>query len=143
MDTSAQLEPLFRKPYILGGKAIVTVVNPDSGNRFTYRIKSKDVGTAEAPRTIYFVGVLTGPDNTEDYSYLGTIFEGDRFVHGKKSRITPDAPSAKAFAWVWDHIDSDRFEIWHSGSCSKCNRLLSVDASIKRGMGPKCAGLRS
>lgn len=140
MSHPAQLEPIFRKPYILGGRATVTVVNPESGNRFTYRVAAKDVGSADAPRTLHFVSVLTGPENTSDYQFLGTIFEGDRFVHGKKSRITPEAPSARAFTWVWNHLESDRFEIWHEGKCSRCSRALTDPESIERGLGPVCAG---
>jgi hypothetical protein len=137
---SAELSPLFRKPYLLSGKATVTVVNTSSGNRFTYHLTSKDVGTEEAPRSLYFVSVLTGSDNTEDYSYLGTIFDGDRFVHGTKSRISPDAPSAVAFAWVWGHLDSDRYEMFHIGKCGRCGRALTTPESIQRGLGPICAG---
>jgi len=139
MSHPAQLEPIFRKPYILGGRATVTVVNPESGNRYTYRVTSKDVGSADEPRTLYFVSVLTGPENERDYQFLGTIFDSEKFVHGRKSRIGADAPSARAFTWVWEHLDDDRFEIWHEGKCSRCSRTLTDPESIERGLGPKCA----
>lgn len=139
MSHPAQLEPIFRKPYILGGKAIVTVVSKKSGERFTFRVNEKDVGSAEEPRSLFFVSVLTGPENTRDYQFLGTIFDRESFRHGQKSRIGADAPSARAFAWVWSHLDSDRFEVWHEGRCSRCSRTLTDPDSIERGLGSKCA----
>ena len=143
MTTEAILEPIFRKPYLLGGKATATLVSGATGARFTYRICGKDVGSEDQPRTIFFVSVLTGSDNQEDYSYLGTIFEGgsgkpDRFVHGKKSRISADAPSALAFAWLWRNLDSDKAELWHAGACSRCGRQLTDPESIAAGLGPIC-----
>jgi len=102
--SAALLAPLWRKPYILGGNAKITLVSTKSGCRFTFRIRAKEV---EPGRTLHFVSVLTGPENTTDYSFLGTIFDGDKFVHGKKSKITADAPSAKAFSWLWRNLASE------------------------------------
>jgi hypothetical protein len=128
---------LFRKPYILGGDSKVTFVSKASGNRFTYRVKRKDL---EDKRFLHFVSVLQGPDNQDDYAFLGTIFGGEQYRHGGKSKVSPDAPSAKAFAWSWDHLDSDDIEVWHSGKCSRCHRELTDPESIARGLGPVCAG---
>lgn len=133
---SAQIEPLFRKAYMLGGNAKVTLVSKFSGNRFTYQIKQKDLDDG---RFLHFVSVLNGPDNTRDYVFLGTIFGGQFYRHSQKSRITHDAPSARAFAWSWDHLDSPEIEVWHSGKCSRCSRDLTDPESIARGLGPVCA----
>lgn len=138
---SAILEPLFRKPYMLAGQAIVTVVSQATGTRYTYRITAKK-NVKEGDDTVHFVSLLNGPENTRDYRYLGTIFAGKRYCHGKKSEISPDAPSAKAFAWLWEHLDTDKAEIWHSGKCGRCGRLLTDPASIARGLGEKCARAR-
>jgi hypothetical protein len=135
------LEPLFRKPYMLAGNAIVTVVSQATGTRFTYRIAAKK-NVKEGDDTVHFVSLLNGPENTRDYTFLGTIFAGKRYHHGKKSPIGEDAPSARAFAWLWRNLDSDECELWHSGKCGRCGRLLTDPASIERGLGPKCAGAR-
>lgn len=58
--------------FLLAGKAIFTVVSKKSGNRFTYKVKKYDNGD------LWFVSVLTGPDNYSSYSYLGTIFPINR-----------------------------------------------------------------
>lgn len=135
MTTEALLEPIFRKPYILGGKATITLVSGATGARFTYRIDCKE----DEGRTLYFVKVLNGPNNQDDYQFLGTIFEGDRFRHGTRSRIQRDAPSAQAFAWLWRNLDSDKCELWHAGACSRCGRKLTTPESISQGLGPVCA----
>ncbi len=137
MTSEALLEPIFRKPYILGGKATITLVSGATGARFTYRIHSKE--DAVGDRTPHFVSVLTGSNNQNDYRFLGTIFEGDTFRHGKRSRVTREAPSALAFAWLWRNLDSDKCELWHAGACSRCGRQLTTPESIAQGLGPVCA----
>jgi hypothetical protein len=136
MDSRAPLEPKYRRAYITGGDAVFTLVNPRSGARFTYRVRTKE---RDDGKVLYFVQVLVGPNNTEDYRFLGTIFPEGRYVHGKKSPISPDAPSAKAFAWLWDHMENPVVEVWHEGKCSRCHRALTDPESIQRGLGPICA----
>lgn len=129
---SAQLEPAFRKDFLLAGRAKVTLVSKKTGTRFTYKVtKSRD--------NLHFVAVLVGPDNQGDYRYMGSIFDETRFRSTKGSKVGPDAPSFRAFAWAWEHLDSDHFELWHSGSCSRCGRELTNPESIQRGLGPTCA----
>ena len=65
-----QLENNDIKTFIFAGKAIFTITNTNTGNRFTYRVrKAKD-------NDIYFVSVLTGSDNTSSYSFIGYIKKG-------------------------------------------------------------------
>lgn len=85
------------RAYILAGAARVTFVSKKTGVRFTYRVAVKD-------ETVAFVGLLSGPDNNQDFAYLGTVFQGSVFKHGKKSRISADAPSSKAFGWAFDKL---------------------------------------
>jgi len=138
IESVAQLTPLFRKAYLLGGNAIFTIVSKVSSCRFTYKVRAKDV---EKDRRLYFVNVLTGPENTNDYRFIGTIFPDGTFKHGSRSTISADAKSVKAFNWLWTHLDDEeRIEVWHSGRCSRCRRLLTDPQSIERGIGPVCAG---
>jgi hypothetical protein len=61
--------------FLLGGNATFTA-SSSKGGRFTYRVrlaKPRD-GETNPPRR-WFVAVLTGPDNSSDYTYLGTIVE--------------------------------------------------------------------
>jgi len=110
--------------FALAGNAIFTMVRPqrivinggeesiDPEKRFTYRIRrAKDDAENPNPRRPWFVSVLTGPCNGEDYQYLGTIFPARYadepavvYQHGRKSRIGEDAPSAKGIAWFVRHL---------------------------------------
>lgn len=136
---SGQLAPEYRKNYILGGNATVTLVSRRTGDRFTYRVRRAPPRSGQTEEQLpYFVSVLTGPDNTRDYSYLGTIFPDGNFRLTKGSKISANAPSAKAWDWTWHNLDTDRVEVWHEGICSRCGRPLTDPASVAAGLGPTC-----
>jgi hypothetical protein len=134
--------------FMLGGNATVTLVSVKTGNRYTYKLKAGINPDDE----IFFVSLLGGPDNEADFRYLGRIAK-DHFWPGRKTPrpgdIGPDAPSSKAFAWAWNALQRmygdepipGQLEIWHEGRCGRCNRKLTVPASIKSGFGPECLKL--
>jgi uncharacterized protein DUF6011 len=120
--------------FVLAGNAIFTLSNPETGGRFTYRVRASEDGR------VHFVSVLTGTDNENSYRYLGVIRRG-AFEHGRKSTIGASAPSARAFAWFWAHrADPSPAVVLHSGRCGRCNRTLTVPQSLETGLGPECAG---
>ena len=123
--------------FALAGDATFTVVSKKTGTRFTYRVSQKD------DTTPHFVALLNGPDNTSSYCFLGSIFNGEKYFHGRKSRVTPEAPSAKAFQWVWAHRNdptlNEKVDIHHEGKCCCCGRKLTTPASCESGIGPICA----
>lgn len=129
--------------FLFAGKARFTLVSTKTGTRYTYRVTK-----AENDEGPWFVSVLTGSDNEFDYSYMACIFPDNRgrLVHTRKSRITSDAPSAKALAWYLHHLatgsDSiEAVEFHHAGACGRCGRTLTDPESIETGLGPVCAGL--
>lgn len=132
------------RQFILAGRATFTVVSLKTNTRFTFRVRAcrkPDEMPNGAPT--HFVDLLTGPDNENSFQYLGYIREGV-FQHGKKSRISPEAPSARAFQWLWSHLShgmdfTKHAELWHEGRCGRCGRKLTVPESIDRGIGPECA----
>lgn len=126
---------ITEKQFVLAGKSTFTVHNPSTGNRFTFKVTKGKQETAP-----HFVKVMTGPDNESSFTYLGTIFNGTNYAHGRKSTILPDAPSAKAFAFVWGRIDNlpTALEFLHAGKCCRCGRKLTVPSSILSGVGPEC-----
>jgi hypothetical protein len=133
----ARMDGGFRR-FILAGRAVFTLVSEKSGARFTFRVRT----AKEDDDSRHFVEVLTGPNNTDDFTYLGTIFNGARYAHGRKSRIGVDASSAKAFAWAWSFLARDvappSCQFWHEGTCGRCNRPLTDPTSIETGLGPVC-----
>jgi len=118
--------------YMFAGKSVVTFLNSQSGNRFTFKIKSVKNSN------LFFVSVLTSPDN---YSYIGTCVEG-QYKHGKKSKLIKDSQSVKVCEFMLNRIKTDNLpdflEVWHEGNCGKCGRRLTVPSSIENGLGPEC-----
>lgn len=124
--------------FMLGGNARLTFVSRKTGTRFTYRVRASDDGQ------IHFVSLMNGPDNETAYAYFGYIRRGVYFHGGAKARVSRDAPSAKAFEWVYHFLAKgemkEDLEIWHEGRCGRCGRALTVPESIRTGFGPECAG---
>jgi hypothetical protein len=131
------------KAFMLAGNAHVTLKSIATGTRFTYRIRppKKEAGDTSPP-DIWFVQLLTGQDNNSSYKYIGQLTEARGFWHGRKSAITEDAKSVKAFDWCWQAIRQGRLpvgvECWHEDRCGRCGRRLTVPASIGSGFGPEC-----
>lgn len=137
---AAGFSPVAARMFVLAGHAIFTVQNTKTGGRFTFKV-SRAANRAAGP---HFVSVLTGSDNNRDYSYLGTIFQGTDYRHGRKSHIGKDAPSAVAFAWLWALLRSGKpfppsLRVHHESRCGRCGRRLTVPESIATGFGPDCA----
>jgi hypothetical protein len=124
--------------FITAGNALFTLENTVTGNRFTFRVRQPD---DDKP---HFVSVLTGADNESDYTFLGTIFEGLRYRHGRRSAIAPTAPSARAIDWLLRLLSKKAdlpaiVRVCHCGKCGRCGRTLTVPESVDTGFGPECA----
>lgn len=144
------------REFTLAGNAIITLVSKKTGSRFTYRVQAPKLTLSGEPvekdaAFLWFVQLLTGPDNMSSYSYLGTIrlgVSGPRYAHGKKSKINASSPGASAFNWFWSQLMHNgaipsNLEVWHEGRCGRCARLLTVPDSVARGIGPDCASKMS
>jgi hypothetical protein len=125
------------KTFALAGNATFTVTSKRTGTRYTYKVQASDDGN------MHFVSVLSGPDNWTNYRYFGLIRNGQfHFANPAKAKVSAEAPSAKGFAWLWNHIDADlskAVEVHHEGKCCCCGRKLTVPQSIITGIGPECA----
>lgn len=135
------LSPADRQHFLLGGNATFTLVSTKTSARYTYKVQ-----VCDSNENLYFVKVMTGSDNENDYTYLGTLRTAGTtqamilaYGHGKKSRIAQDAPSALAFGWFIGHLESAAIEMWHEGRCCSCGRKLTTPESLVRGQGPECA----
>jgi hypothetical protein len=120
------------------GKATFTLTN-GVDRRWTYRIsKSKD-GKA------HFVSILTGADNTSDYTYLGLFKpENASVLLTKASQFKPESHPYRAINWLMKELQAERplthnFTVMWSDSCQRCGRELTVPSSIDNRIGPECA----
>lgn len=124
--------------FILGGKATVTFKNRETGNRYTFKI------TQPKPNMPHFVKVMTGTDNENSYTFIGTVFTkyNNSFKYSQKSKISETATSVKVFAFIIKQLAANkldsRIEVWHEGRCCCCGRKLTVPESIEKGIGPDC-----
>lgn len=123
--------------YALAGNAIVTLASRRSGSHYTFKVRA-----AKNANDLFFVNLLTGPDNTADYTYLGTVRAGS-FGLTRKSRLTEDSIPVRAFRYFFEHATQGdlppALEVRHEGRCGRCGRLLTVPESLDRGIGPECA----
>jgi hypothetical protein len=115
---------------------------------YTFKV-SQSEPTERWPNPAHFVNLLTGPDNTSDYSYLGMLNPNTGEI-----RLTAKS-CAGATAWSvrivrrvmgavfeGDGVESIRRNGWdidHEGRCGRCGRALTVPESIEVGIGPDCA----
>ncbi len=126
--------------FVFAGKAIFTIRNKKTGNRFTFKVTvPKD--KKDNP-TLWFVSVLTGPDNLHDYSYAGVV-DRKGFRRTAKSKMSSEALSFKAFGWLHDMMVQNKelpeyVEFFHEGRCGRCGRRLTTPESVSAGFGPEC-----
>lgn len=128
--------------FLKAGNFTFTLRNTRSGNRFTFKVSRNEDDSSDIE---FWVAVLTGPNNEDDYTPLGRILKSGAYLRNKSSRIGEDAPSAKAFDWLFRMVSNgkdipDFIEVWHSSHCCRCGRKLTVEESIERGYGPECYG---
>lgn len=140
IPNEAQLATANALSFILAGNSTFTLRSIRTGARFTYKVRE-----SEHKPGVYFVKVLSGPDNTADYRYLGMISNHQFRLTNKsiESNFTLETPSVNAFLWVFskltEGVEPQNVEIWHAGKCGRCGRKLTVPESIERGLGPECA----
>lgn len=118
-------------------------LNGDENDRVTIRIKTHWEEDA-ASRGELVATYLMGPENESDYQGFAFIRDGRAFPWAKyrrhdNSRLTialeylihmdPSDRATAGYTWAIE-----------SGRCYRCGRELTVPASIRRGLGPHCAG---
>ena len=136
------------KQFILAGDAIFTVELPEGAEQPHYTFKVQRIETNDRWPESYFVKLLTGPDNTRDYTYLGKL-------NPETGIVSTTAKSANyngsfvlrllnrmlARIWANDHATYEQrgYRTHHEGRCGRCGRVLTVPESVESGFGPECA----
>jgi len=117
--------------------ATATIVNDDTGNRITVRFRKPKGFKA------VLVDLMTGSDNEESFSFLGTL-SGEAVRISPKTRIASEKAQLAGVIlnWTIRNAESDNLRtvrVLHSGSCGRCGRKLTVPESIDTGLGPECS----
>jgi hypothetical protein len=127
--------------FVLAGRAVFTVDN-GKGQHYTFKVSHK-AAEGSWPEA-WFASLLTGPDNTSDYTYLGMINPDLTVKLTRKSPYGPDSQPVKVLGWALRRIVAqslpEGYNVHHEGKCGRCGRVLTVPASITSGFGPECIG---
>lgn len=138
--------------FMLSGNATLTFKGQTKS--YTYKITKGDELTDEQKARgwsqAWFVGLLTGQSNEDDYTYMGLIRTNRStgvlfFYTAGKTRYNMLSPNVVAFTWAFNIMLQGRMpiglEVWHEGKCGRCGRKLTDADSIKNGFGPVCVEL--
>lgn len=81
---------------------------------------------------------LAGPDNSNDYVPFAFVKGNNVFVWRRFKTETLQVVALTALV-QGDYTDSGALYAQRSNNCWRCNRHLTVPASLHRGLGPECA----
>lgn len=146
---------MIAKEFITAGKSTFTFsVNAEyaAANNlkphYTFKVVKKEAND-RWPET-YFVSVLTGPDNTTSYTYLGMLDPKNGSIRTTAKSCMTDAALPvrlinRTLALVWEN-ESDKivaagFNLQHAGKCGRCGRKLTTPKSVEQGFGPECVSI--
>lgn len=131
--------------FLQGGKATFTLESMTTGKHYTFKATKAD-NPSRNGEVVVFIAMLTGSDNSNDFSYLGTMF----VQHGNLTyRMTQKSPNNKTahaalgfFASLLNRdkdLEEHNLIFRHAGTCGVCGRKLTTPESIDSGIGPVCA----
>lgn len=138
---------MIDKTFITAGKAIFTLGIPDefaekSGipKQYTFKVMPSD------DKSVFYVGLLTGPNNLRDYTYMGILKPTGEFKLTRASRYNIESWPVKLFAKMAKRVFAGEqqaifdagFKLMHAGRCARCAKPLTVVESIESGYGPEC-----
>jgi len=114
---------------------IYTIVYADGQHR-TLQIKDWNGKT--------IAGYLAGPDNEKSYKFFGFLTSENRINFWRSFSGSQTPERMRLIQRAIDIIASDPSKAGmayalHSSRCYRCNRTLTVPASIHNGLGPDCA----
>lgn len=110
---------------------------------FQIRTQAQDAGFAPGKR---IVGLLSGPDNINDYSNFAFLNENGTLSVWQKKRT----PIFAHYAYLLEvllggkpntkRLPLTRYKVHEQRRCLRCNAVLTTPESIEAGIGPVCAG---
>ena len=120
---------------------IYTLFNPRTGQHRTFRIRTWN----KDGELLRVVGLLTGPENTTDYTDFGFLLPNRIAVWKQWRGIANYEALARAFtSMLFDGpggpLACQGVTMHVSKRCLRCNRELTTPESIANGIGPECAG---
>jgi hypothetical protein len=139
-----RLEATSVRPFMLAGKALLTVKNEKTNKHHTYKFTAPGRTAKEREQAnLVFVHVLTGPENNTHYSYIGIMDRASgEFRTTAKSKLEGSDARVAGISWMSRNLDRlaafPHVEVLHHNFCGMCGKLLTTPESIKSGIGPVC-----
>lgn len=149
--------------FMTSSNAIFSIKSLKTNRKFTFRLSAKKNQINDNPDFL-FVSVLTGSDNTSNYTYIGYLKPVTaqyvylthpqirtetkwQFFYGDKSKIGKDSLCVTTFEWIMNKLTYERkmddVLIWHEGVCCRCGRKLTAEKSSDNGIGDYCAKMKA
>lgn len=143
---------MLSKDFILAGDAVFTIELPEAAaaeqgfSHRTYWVQHVE-GNDRWPES-WFVKLLTGPDNSSDFTYMGKLNPNNGDVMTTHKSPWPGSAFVVRLlvrvlqrVWADDHaaFEQHGYKLHHEGKCGRCGRRLTVPASVESGIGPECA----
>lgn len=116
---------------------IITVANPATGEHRTFKVHTQPEDSKFAPGK-RVVSLLTGPNNTEDFTPFGFVLSDGSVQIWMKNRTKMFA----AFAFILEKPEQAEAKwgmtyMW-AAKCRRCNRALTTPSSVTSGLGEVC-----
>lgn len=123
-------------------KGFYTVAHEDGTHR-TFKVGQWKDDTRRPGQKIRWIGLLTGASNVSDYTTAAR--QGDDGKISLMPKFTNNDALAADLALLFGEDVEGRAKAreayaMKSGRCSRCGLMLTVPASLHRGLGPDCAG---
>ncbi len=113
-----------------------TLHNVKRDTHRTFRIRTAKKGGLKGKR---IVELLTGPDNTNDYTAFGFLNPNCISVWKSKQQTTTYLNYAEFFFKMLKGAKCESVEMKTEKFCLICNRKLTNPESIDNNIGPECA----
>lgn len=125
--------------YVTGGRCVFTLQSTKIDKRYTYKIRADKKNANRM-----YVDVLFGPDNMDDYRFIGFFYKDDFVLRASKRETV--RPDDNRFLMIKHFLRlictstmlPDTCKFYPSGRCARCGRLLTTPESIESGFGPEC-----
>lgn len=143
MASTAMVPAISDYRVMLSGKATFTLES--SGKRYTYRVNRVE-SEQEGRDPSFFVSLLTGQDNQNNFTYMGLLqARSGVFMTTKASKLPINSDPCRGIAWLALKLFNNQalpvgVRLLWANQCQRCGRKLTVPSSIDARLGPECAG---
>jgi hypothetical protein len=133
--------------FMLAGQAEFKIVSGKTGKELYYKLIKRRAAGKYDENGNEFVYWVTGGEKSDELKYLGTIYfdkNSDKFsfARGINGNENSNSTIVKAIIYVLNKVYQGKYdtdvELYHNGTCGRCNRQLTDIQSILTGIDYDC-----